>query len=229
MAEEVTGAKIEIDQEFAALIPKQSSKELAGLEEQILRDGCTDPLKVWDHDGKLTLLDGHSRLKICQTHHKAYDTSTIEIKDRDDALKWIIDNQLGRRNLPKKQKEYFRGKRLELEKKIARGGGDRRSEDAENQKHQSDANDGKTSAKIAEQTGVSQATIERDAQFAKSVDEIKKVEPDLANKILKGKVKATRLEVKELAQKPDAEKKTVAENVDAGATKLIEKGPEKKA
>lgn len=51
MAEEIAGDKIEIDPELAALIPKLSSEELAGLEAQILRDGCIDPLKVWDHDG----------------------------------------------------------------------------------------------------------------------------------------------------------------------------------
>ncbi|MGD0954686.1 MAG: ParB N-terminal domain-containing protein [Methanotrichaceae archaeon] len=96
---EVAGAKIEIDQEFAALIPKLSNEELAGLEESILKDGCIDPLRVWDHDGKQILLDGHNRYEICQKLGIQADTSTVEVADRNAAKIWIVKNQFGRRNL----------------------------------------------------------------------------------------------------------------------------------
>lgn len=96
---DVTGVDIEIDPELADLIPRLSEEELKGLEESLLRDGCIDPLRVWDHDEKLTLLDGHNRFEICQRHGIEFDTSTVEVAHRNDAMIWIIKNQFGRRNL----------------------------------------------------------------------------------------------------------------------------------
>jgi hypothetical protein len=112
---EEVAPKVEIDAEFASLIPALSDEELKGLEESLKRDGCLDHLKVWNHDGKVTLLDGHNRLRLCQKLGFEYQVEPIDINDREDALRWIIDNQLGRRNLTDEQRKYYRGKRLELE------------------------------------------------------------------------------------------------------------------
>lgn len=49
-----------------------SQDEFDLLEKQIIRDGCLDPLKVWDHEGTEILLDGHNRLKICEKHKLPY-------------------------------------------------------------------------------------------------------------------------------------------------------------
>ena len=100
----VNNPKIVIDPEFEALIPKLTPDEYKGLEEQLKQDGILDPLKVWDHDGKLILLDGHNRYHISQ---KLKDTISIPftvepiygIESRNDAITWIIQNQLGRRNI----------------------------------------------------------------------------------------------------------------------------------
>jgi hypothetical protein len=50
---------------------------------------------------------------------------------------WDLKNQLGRLNLSNTQFEIMVGKEYELQKKIGRGGGDQRSEKA-NQRSQSD-------------------------------------------------------------------------------------------
>lgn len=54
-----------IDFELSALIPPLHPKEFEQLRENILRDGCREPLSVWKNNGKLILLDGHNRLRIC--------------------------------------------------------------------------------------------------------------------------------------------------------------------
>jgi N6-adenosine-specific RNA methylase IME4 len=101
-----------IDPEFEALIPPLAPEELAQLEANILRDGCRDPLVVWNG----TLIDGHNRHAICTRHDLPFETVEMEFADRSHAKEWIIRNQFGRRNLL----PYIRTKlALELEETIA--------------------------------------------------------------------------------------------------------------
>lgn len=90
--------RITTDTFFRALIPAPSADELRVLEESIVRaGGATVPLVVWNG----VLLDGHNRHEICTRLGLPFDTRDAEpwIKTREDAEIWIIDNQMGRRNL----------------------------------------------------------------------------------------------------------------------------------
>lgn len=84
-----------IDNEFKNLIPPLSKDEFKQLEKNILADGIRDPLIVWNN----ILIDGHNRYQIAKKHGLLYQTQDMEFEDRDHAMVWIIDNQLGRRNL----------------------------------------------------------------------------------------------------------------------------------
>lgn len=87
--------KPEIHAEFAALIPPLTAEEYMQLEANLVKEGCRDPLVVWNG----VLLDGHNRLRICTKHNIPYALAERECADRDDAKKYIILNQFGRRNL----------------------------------------------------------------------------------------------------------------------------------
>jgi N6-adenosine-specific RNA methylase IME4 len=95
----MTQAAIDIivDPEFRQLIPPLTPDERAQLEANLLADGCRDALVVWA--GENILLDGHNRLDICQAHGIEFDVYELEMADRDEAMLWISENQLGRRNL----------------------------------------------------------------------------------------------------------------------------------
>lgn len=84
-----------IDNEFRDLIPPLSDDEKKQLKENILRDGIQDPLKVWSG----ILIDGHNRYEIAQAHGLEFKTVEMQFDSRDDVKIWIIQNQLGRRNL----------------------------------------------------------------------------------------------------------------------------------
>jgi len=90
-----TMTKPTLDPEFAALIPPLTADELAELEASLLRDGCLAPLITW----RGLLVDGHHRLRLCETHGVRYDTTEIDVPDRESALVWAIRHQLARRNL----------------------------------------------------------------------------------------------------------------------------------
>ena len=84
-----------IDEEFQKLIPALTDEELKGLEASILAEGCRDALVVWGD----VLVDGHNRYKICMQHDVPFTTVQKEFANRDEALLWILNNQLSRRNL----------------------------------------------------------------------------------------------------------------------------------
>lgn len=92
---------IKIDKEFEALIPPLSSDEFQQLEANIMKDGIRDPLVVWPQDdGTDILIDGHNRWKISAKHAGIrFSIKRMQFIDRDEAIAWIADNQLGRRNL----------------------------------------------------------------------------------------------------------------------------------
>jgi hypothetical protein len=91
-------AELFIDSEFRRLIPPLTAEERRQLEENLLRDGCHDPLAVW-RNGKDTLLDGHNRYEICRRRGITFKVKPVQIESRAHARVWIRFNQLGRRNL----------------------------------------------------------------------------------------------------------------------------------
>ena len=96
---------IQIDSELRALIPPLSSEERSQLEVNLVAEGCRDPLVVWK--GHHILLDGHNRYEICRTQSIDFNTVEIDLPDRDAAHDWLINNQLGRRNLTPEAVSYL--------------------------------------------------------------------------------------------------------------------------
>jgi hypothetical protein len=114
-----TTIQLRIDSEFQALIPSLSDDELAQLEANLLAEGCRNPLVVWAETG--LLLDGHNQHGICEEHGLGFEVQALSLPDRDAATNWIIDHQLGRRNLPEEQQSYLRGQRYNREKTAGHG------------------------------------------------------------------------------------------------------------
>jgi len=207
-----------IDPEFKDLIPVLSNDERALLEENLVKDGCRDPLVVWA--GENILLDGHTRLEICTARGIEFKTVEIELSDREAAADWIDANQLGRRNLTRDQASLLRGRRYNRAKKPH--GGDRKSSP------QNDDLKEKTATKLATQHGVSKATIERDGKFAEAVEKVKAVDPEIEKKIVSGTSppKAAVVEAAKLVEKePEAAKAVLVSRKPKTAAKAHKSKP----
>jgi len=89
--------QLHIDKELSSLIPPLRDEELAQLEQNIVADGCRDPLVVWVDNN--ILLDGHNRYRICTDRGIPFETRAIALADGEAAAAWIIHNQIGRRNI----------------------------------------------------------------------------------------------------------------------------------
>jgi hypothetical protein len=94
-------------------------------------------------------------------------------------MHWIINHQLGRRNLEALQRDMLIGRRHELEKGIQ--GGDHKS---------NRQNAGLTTAeRLGEEYQVDPRTVERDGAFVQGLDALKEVREDLPTSILTKKTK----------------------------------------
>ena len=121
------------------------------------------------------MLDGHNRYEVCLQHGIAFDVRYTELATREEAINWIIANQLGRRNLTPEQKSYLRGKRYNLAKKTR--GGDQRS------KYK---NDTLIRGELAKDYQVSSTTITHDGDFATAVDTLEaQVRQDIREVVLR--------------------------------------------
>ena len=92
---------IYVNKELRGLIPPLSEEEFEQLEKNVVEEGIRDPLVVWKQpDGHDMLIDGHNRFFI-STHHAGipFKTVNMDFADIDEAKRWIILNQFGRRNL----------------------------------------------------------------------------------------------------------------------------------
>jgi N6-adenosine-specific RNA methylase IME4 len=157
----------QIDPEFKKLIPPLSAEERAQLESNIIEDGCRDPLTVWLEEG--LLLDGHNRTEICAECGVQYEVVYVSLPSRQDAINWIINNQLGRRNLNPTQASDLRGRRYNTGKL------DRAQnlvQNSPNGKNYHSDREGTTAQKLASEYGVSEKTIRNDGKFAEAVDVI---------------------------------------------------------
>ena len=168
---------MKINPEFKSLIPPLAPEELAQLESNILSDGCRDPLVTWQG----TLLDGHNRYDICQRHGIKFTTVEMEFADEAAAMDWMFANQLGRRNLTTDQRSDLRGRRYNLTKKAAHGREGRTFSEL-----QSDTPKTDTATALAEQHGVSRATIIRDGKKAEALDKLAETKPEEAKAVRDG-------------------------------------------
>ena len=146
-----------IDPEFDSLCPALTPEEFNLLEMSVQADGCRDAIVVWANHDDL-ILDGHTRYRICKQSDRPFKTKAITLASREDAINWIIANQLGRRNLTENQKTILWGKRY-LSEKNAEGAPPNDIELGQNAPV-------RTSAKLAAEYNVNERTIRRDADFA---------------------------------------------------------------
>lgn len=155
---------IQIDPEFHAYIPALTGEERAQLEQNLLEEGCRDPLVVWGD----ILIDGHNRFEICSRLGIPFTTVEKDFPDREAALDWMDAHQLGRRNLSPDARRLLLGRRYNRVKRAQGGTGANQHGEQSGQSDHSAPE--KTAAKLAKEHGVSERTVRRAGEFAAEVE-----------------------------------------------------------
>ena len=88
--------ELKINDNLAHVMPPLQETELDLLTQSLMSEGCRDPLVVWNG----VIIDGNNRYKICRENNIPFSFVEMEFEDEASAKKWIIRNQLGRRNVP---------------------------------------------------------------------------------------------------------------------------------
>lgn len=200
--------KLQIDPEIKFLCRPLNVEEYSLLERDIEKRGCINPILYWEgHD---IIVDGHNRYEICNKIGKPYNCVPMAFDTEDDVMNYVIDHQLGRRNLSELERSYLRGVRYLNEKKA-------KHRPKPSELHHLDGVIGETAQKIAKKTGVSQATIERDALLAGSIDKLRdEIGDDFSKDLRSEKVKLSKKAIIELSKKSPDDMKALAELIGTG-------------
>lgn len=208
---------LKINPEFELLIPALIDDEFELLEKNIVLEGeIYTPIFVWNG----YIIDGHHRYRILLKHKNIkYRVVEKEFQNKYEAMSWMCNNQLGRRNLTPENRKYLIGKKYNAEKSAH--GSQTRFYSAneenppsgyfshldENQKN------GSTRKRVAEETGTTQAYVRFADEFARGVDAAEEAVPGIKKEILSGKIKKSAKEIAEIAKAPEEERKTLTENL----------------
>lgn len=169
-----------------------------------------DALIVWND----TIIDGHNRWRIIQKHPDLpFTVEERTFENRDEAILWMCNNQLGRRNLNDLQLENLTGRRYKAEKRL-HGSTDFQGNQHTHNMQEKYAVSGqnvhspkKTAEKIAEELGINEKSVRRAEKFVDGLDAAEKEAPGITQEILSGRLLATKKAVIAVGNEKDPEKR----------------------
>ena len=186
--------ELKIDPELRDFIPPLSGEEKKQLEDSLLKYGYKGaPIYIWNG----FIVDGHNRYELCKKHNIEFPVEELVLGEDTtiiDVMEWMINTQLGRRNLPPQQRIAVVKK---FEKKIQEQAGNKKEEsnqqfygnrytgkvDSSPNGEQSKKDKFHTDKELAKLAGVGTGTIARYNRVMNSDDE------ELKKKVLTDKVK----------------------------------------
>ena len=89
--------ELKIDPELRDLLPPLTDDEYKQLEKNIVENGFDKNFPIMEWRG--FIVDGHNRYSICKKHNIGYVVGTLGYETKDEVMEWMLDIQLGRRNL----------------------------------------------------------------------------------------------------------------------------------
>lgn len=206
---------LHISERLRDLLPPLTPDERKQLKENILNDGKVREAILWWFDGsKKVVIDGMHRWEIirCIDGEVQYLTQQMHFVDYGEAELWILNHQLGRRNLTPIAMKRIVGELYNRMK--GKRGGDHTSQEA---KRQNDDLLGKTSEKLGEKSGLSPRKVERAGARVEAESKLTKAARVVADK-------ATDEEVKKLSKFSEADQIAIARLVRTGKVNTVKEG-----
>lgn len=117
-----------IDPELNNVLPELSDADYKALEQSLLTDGFKGaPIMVWGD----IIVDGHNRYEICKRHDIPFDVKAIDFESKEEAVLWMVRQQIGRRTLTplqriqivEKYKPFYKKKAKENQSKAGKNYG----------------------------------------------------------------------------------------------------------
>jgi protein gp37 len=168
---------LNINPSFKALIPPLTKEEYGILKQSIDEEGCRERLVVWNG----TIVDGHNRYEICQNLGVEFEIDEWAFESEHEAMVWIINNQLGRRNLTDfqrielvlKKKDLLLGKGKEKQREAGKHYGEKHPQEVVSTNDKTSHN---TRCELAKESGVSTGKLAQAEVLIKEAPEEMKQE-----------------------------------------------------
>ena len=173
---------------FSELVPEMTTQEYDDLVNSIRKQGVRQPIHILSDK---TVLDGRHRVRACkEIGVKEIQALSHELKE-DEAIKFVTDTAVERRNLTKEQKVDIVLRSEELIRVLEEEAVEYKKTFKGNQhtkvvaaSDEAVTKTGRTSTKIAEMAGTSRATVNR-------MKKVKTEDPELYNKVVTGEESAS--------------------------------------
>lgn len=178
--------ELKIDPELRDLLPPLTDEEYKQLEKNIVENGFDKNFPIMEWHG--FIVDGHNRYDICKKHNITdYVIGTLAYETKEEVMEWMLDIQLGRRNLSPIQRIAIAEKYRSIYEKQARenqskAGGDKKSLSQNSSKAVDPENKIDVRAKLAETAGVSTDTYSKGKKILDSDNE------EVKEKVLSGEM-----------------------------------------
>lgn len=196
-------SRIRIKDEIRDFIDPLTEEEFQQLEANIRKDGvCREALILWkvqDTD-VFYIIDGHNRYRVCSTHHIPFQVTVMEFANIHEVFLWMVNNQLGRRNLDSKQKARLMGKAYN-----SQGATDTTQNLKQNQKN-SPSKAANKAEDFAKKHDVDKRTVYRASNLEKGLQEVERVHPGAEAVVMKEKT-VTQKDLEAIGKETDPEKK----------------------
>ncbi len=200
--------ELKIDPELRDLLPPLTSEEYKQLEKNIVENGFDRNFPIMEWQG--FIVDGHNRYDICKKHNIEPIIGALAYKTKEEVMEWMLDIQLGRRNLTPIQKIAITEKYRPIYEKQAK------ENSLSNLKQNTDVvklptrmkkdNMGRTSEKLASIANVSEKTYRMGAKILNSGNE------KLKQEVLSGE-KSINAGYKELTGKKENKKEEIKNEI----------------
>jgi hypothetical protein len=209
---------LHISERLQKLLPPLADEELAQLRENIEKDGRVREAILFWYDGtQNVIVDGMHRWEIVNGTDIPYETEAAHFADYKAAEIWILNHQLGRRNLLKPAEiRKVRGELYNRLKRADKGHGlqGTPSRGAECQNEPPPPSQVEAAEEVAAKAGVSKSTVKRDGARVEALGRLTKAAQQVA-------ARATDAEVKALAKLDQAAQDQVARAVRTGQAKTV--------
>lgn len=177
--------ELKIDPELKDLLPPLTNEEYKQLEKNIKENGFDRNFPIMEWHGYIA--DGHNRYSICKKHNIEPVIGTLAYDTKEEVMEWMLDIQLGRRNLSPIQRIAITEKYRPIYEKQARenqskAGGDKKSLSQNSSKAVDPENKIDVRAKLAETAGVSTDTYSKGKKILDSNNE------EVKEKVLSGEM-----------------------------------------
>lgn len=201
--------ELKIDPELKDLLPPLTNEEYKQLERNIVDNGFDRNFPIMEWHGYIA--DGHNRYSICKKHNIDPVIGTLAYDTKEEVMRWMLDIQLGRRNLSPIQRIAVAEKYRPLYEKQAkdnlREGGRKGGLSSPNKptqnfveaSKQNNRSENETNAKLAKVANVNRETYRQAKRVLDSEN------ADLKRRVLSGETSIS-AGYKELAQEKNEEK-----------------------